>query len=94
MEAKARAKRMGGGESRGSKKIASKVGELAAKVAECKRDVENYEGLVMRQRSIKGFVRAPNKLYAKKLGELKELEQRVTRRGGGGVKGSASAPLL
>lgn len=73
-ETKAKAKRIGGGESRGSKKIKAAVGAAAVRVGEAKNDITNIGDIILRQKSIKGFVRPPNNLYVKKLAELQELQ--------------------
>jgi hypothetical protein len=74
-EANAKAKRMGGKESRGSRKIDQRAKDLAETVNTLKKDVKNIGDIILRQKSIKGFVRAPNQLYVRKMAEVRELEQ-------------------
>ena len=64
LEAKSKARRGGDG---------GRVGELAARVGELKQGVDNIQGILLRQRSTKGFVIAPKQLWVNKQAQVREL---------------------
>ena len=63
-EERAKAKREGGG-----------TPAVEGRVIELKKDVVNLGDIILRQKSIKGFVRPPSSLWTKKFAEVRELEQ-------------------